>query len=103
MGKNQHLIKLSKKNSLVVGLGISYSTGLPIFMHAEKIAKVFYRQNLKLKGFIIRHDKKRVRGYANHFARCEKKYPNLIIDRENVGKILEKKRSVKKSDLNTVI
>ena len=61
-GKKSTFDKIVKKNSLVVGLGISYSTGLPIFMHAEKIAKVFYRQNLNLKGFIIRHDKKRVRG-----------------------------------------
>ena len=95
-GKKSTFDKIVKKNSLVVGLGISYSTGLPIFMHAEKIAKVFYRQNLKLKGFIIRHDKKKVRGYANNIDKCKKKYPNLTIDRENVGKILEKKMISKK-------
>ena len=92
-GKKSTFDKIVKKNSLVVGLGISYSTGLPIFMHAEKIAKVFYRQNLKLKGFIIRHDKKREsEGTQIILQGVKKKYPNLIIDRENVGKILEKKK-----------
>jgi len=95
-GKNSTFEKIVNKNTLVIGLGISYSTGLPIFMHSEKIANVFYRRNIKLKGRIVRHDKKKIRGCAIHFARHEKKYPNLIIDRENVGKMLERKKISKK-------
>ena len=95
-GENSTFDKIVKKNALIIGLGITYSTGLPIFMHEEKVAKVFYRKNLTLKGFIVNYNKKKVKGTAIHFARFEKKFPNLVVDRENVGKILEKKKISKK-------
>ena len=84
--------KLIKKNCLVLGLGIKYSTGFPIFMHVEKKAKVKYRKNVTFKGITINSKNKKIKDEAVHFARDEKNFPRIIIDREKVGKLLEKKK-----------
>tara|TARA_Y100000591_G_C21698434_1_gene626995 strand:- start:28 stop:795 length:768 start_codon:yes stop_codon:yes gene_type:complete len=84
--------KLVKKNCLVLGLGIRYSTGFPIFMHVEKKANVRYRKNTIFTGVTISSNYKKIKDKAVHFARDEKNFPRIVIDREEVGKILEKKK-----------
>ena len=62
-----------KRNSLVIGLGITYSTGFPIFMAIEKKAKVIYRKNTKFHGFSVKKNNQKFKDFVIHFSRNEKK------------------------------
>ena len=94
-GRKSIFEKIIKRNSLIIGLGITYSTGFPIFMAIEKKAKVIYRKNTKFHGFSVKKNNQKFKDFVIHFSRNEKKFPNLIINREKVGKILEKKKICK--------
>ena len=94
-GKKSVFEKIIKKNALIIGLGITYTTGFPIFMALEKKGKVDYRKDKKFFGYSVDKKKRKFQDMAIHFARDEKKFPKLIINREKVGKILEKKKICK--------
>ena len=59
----------------------------------SKKAKVKYRKNVTFKGITINSKNKKIKDEAVHFARDEKNFPRIIIDREKVGKLLEKKKN----------
>ena len=94
-GKNSVFEKIVKKNALIIGLGITYTIGFPIFMYLEKKGKVDYRIDKKFFGYSINKKKRKFKDSIIHFARNEKKFPELIINREKVGKMLEKKKICK--------
>lgn len=80
---------LFEKNVVFVGLGISYSNGLPAFMHLEHRAGVDYRYDIELNGQCIGADSKIYDDRAIHFARATELYPTGYTDREAMGGELE--------------
>ena len=76
-------------NTLFVGLGVTYSTGLPCFMHLERLAKVDYRCEMRVEGRSIGYDGNVYDDWAIHFARDEARYPLRHTNREPLGSQLE--------------
>ena len=91
-GKNSVYEKLFKKNILVINLGISYSTGLTAFLHLEKEANVFYRNDKIFKGITIDYKGKKIFDKAVHFVKKDKIFEKFKNNREKVGEILERKK-----------
>lgn len=80
---------LFKNNVIFVGLGITYSNGLPAFMHLEHLAGVDYRYDIELSGHCIGADGATYKDQAIHFARATDLYPTGYTDREAMGAELE--------------
>lgn len=80
---------LFEQNVIFVGLGITYSNGLPAFMHLEHLAGVDYRYDIELMGQSIGANGKIYDDRAIHFARATKRYPTGYTDREAMGAELE--------------
>jgi aminoglycoside 3-N-acetyltransferase len=89
-GENSIYKKIFQENILIIGFGISYSTGFAAFMHLEKLAAVDYRYNLELKGVSIDENGNKYNDKAIHFARNEELYPNGKTNREPIGHAMEK-------------
>jgi len=89
-GANSIYEKIFQENAVILGFGISYSTGLAAFMHLEKLAKVDYRYDLEFKGVSIDHDGNKYNDKAIHYARNEELYPYGKTDRERIGAAMER-------------
>ena len=87
--------KLFHAGALFVGIGITYSTGFAGFMHLEKLANVFYRQDVEFHGLSIDHQSKKFGDYAIHYARNEEVYRHASTNRESIGRILEERGASK--------
>ena len=81
--------RLFADDVLVLGLGITYSTGISPFMHLERVAYVPYRQELPLEGTSIDATGRPYADRAVHFARDEVRFGGYRTDREAVGARME--------------
>ena len=84
--------RLFKKNILIINLGISYTTGCTAFLHLEKLAKVFYREDKYFYGKTIDYNGNLINDKAIHFIRKNEIFKSFVINREKVGRILEEKK-----------
>ncbi len=88
--------KLFAANTLFLGLGITYSTGLSAFMHIEKLSEVPYRLDLPLKGRSVDAQGEEFDDLAIHYARDEEQFPRIVSDREPMGEEMEQKEISRK-------
>ena len=78
-----------------MGMGISYSTGMPGFMNIERLAEVPYRYEKFFYGQVIIESNSLVDDHAIHYIRNEENFNFLKMNREEMGLSLEKKRIAK--------
>lgn len=81
--------KLFRANMKILGLGITYSTGISEFMHLERLAGVDYRKDMLLEGESIDIHGRKFHDSALHFARNESVVGGRV-NREPMGLELEK-------------
>ena len=81
--------KIFTANTLILALGITYSTGISAFMHIEKLARIDYRYDLTLEGRTVGYDGVERDDVVTHFARDESKYPTGHTNRDPFGQEME--------------
>lgn len=97
-GRGSIYENLFSRDILIVGIGITYDTGISAFMHLERLAEVDYRRELTLHGTTVGVNGVAYADVAVHFERNTEKYPNgkrnriplgLELEREGISKMEE--------------
>ena len=81
--------KIFERNTKIVSIGVPYSSGITAFMHIERLANVPYRQEELFSGYSIDNTGNKYADECLHFSRNESDYPELLMNREGIGKKLE--------------
>lgn len=84
--------RLFDRDVLILGLGITYSTGISPFMHLERLAAVPYRHELLLEGTSRDWDGREHPDRAMHFARDEVNFAGFRTNRDPLGRRMEERR-----------
>jgi aminoglycoside 3-N-acetyltransferase len=74
-GKDSIYETLFSRNILILGLGITYDTGISAFIHLEKLANVEYRSERLLRGISVGMDGVLYEDSAIHYERNLEKFP----------------------------
>lgn len=93
--------KLFSEQTLFVGVGITYGSGLTAFLHLERIANVAYRHEMKFDGVTIGYEGLHENDWAMHFVRDQVSYPNIRSDRSVIGARLEETKISKAVDFGS--
>jgi len=82
--------ELFNHNIKFMGIGISYSTGMPGFMNIERLAEVPYRCEKLFYGQVIISNNSVTDDHAIHYIRDEENFDFSKMNREKMGLMLEK-------------